>query len=112
MEPTAARIRLTPVRLDDATAIHRWKNDAELQALSSDSAAPESLAQTQARVRRWQQASAQEVVHFAIRWVDGNAAIGFCHLAAIHPSNQRCAVGIVIGERQYWGRGLGREALL
>lgn len=68
--------------------------------MSGESALAESVVQTEARVRRWQQSPQHDIVHFAIRLVDRNAAIGFCHLAAIDAANRRCKVGVVMGERQ------------
>ncbi len=105
------RIRLEPVRTEDAPSINRWKNDREIQALSSDSVTTETLRETEARVKRWQTSDPEEIVHFGIRSIDDDRLVGFCHLAEIDLPNQRCKLGIVIGERMSWGKGFGREAL-
>ncbi len=47
---------------------------------------------------------------FAI-FARGGAHIGNVYLRDIDPRRRRASVGIVLGERGYWGRGLGREAL-
>ncbi len=106
-----AKIRLEPVRTEDAPSINRWKNDREIQALSSDSVTIETLQETDARVKRWQTSDPEEIVHFGIRQCDNDELVGFCHLAEIDLPNRRCKLGIVIGERASWGKGLGREAL-
>ena len=106
-----AKIRLEPARVEDAPSINRWKNDREIQTLSSDSVTAESLQETEARVKRWQTSDPEAIVHFGIRMIDNDQLVGFCHLAEIDSSNQRCKLGIVIGERASWGKGLGREAL-
>lgn len=100
------RLKLTAVTLDDALAVNRWKNDAELQLLSSDTFVPESMDQTRARLGRWIASDPDDMVHFAIRLVDAQSMIGFCHLAQIDRGNQSCKIGIVLGERQLWGQGL------
>jgi RimJ/RimL family protein N-acetyltransferase len=106
------RLQLSPVTLDDAAALNRWKNDEELQLMSSDTFAPESLEGTRARLERWLASDPDEIVHFAIRLVDAPGMVGFCHLAEVDRQNQSCKVGIVLGERQLWGQGLGSEAVM
>lgn len=105
------RLHLTPVTTDDAAALHRFKNDEELQLLSSDVFVPEELAQTRARLERWLASDPNDIVHFAIRLSVTGAMIGFCHLAQLDRGNLSCKVGIVLGERQLWGQGLGTKAL-
>jgi RimJ/RimL family protein N-acetyltransferase len=105
------RVRLAAVTFDDAHIIHYWKNDEELQLMSSDSFVPESFDRTEARVARWIASNPDEIIHFAIRPYDAEDMIGFCHLAQIDRDNQSCKVGIVLGERRLWGKGLGAEAL-
>ena len=105
------RIQLTSVTPADAPSVNRWKNDPEIQALSSDSLRVEPLEETEARVLSWQASDPNQMVHFAIRSLPRNELLGFCHLAEIDVENRRCKLGIVIGERTSWGQGLGREAL-
>ncbi len=105
------RVRLAAVTSDDALLIHRWKNDEELQLMSSDSFVPESFDRTEARVARWIASAPDDIIHFAIRPLDAESMIGFCHLAQIDRDSQSCKVGIVLGERRLWGKGLGAEAL-
>jgi RimJ/RimL family protein N-acetyltransferase len=37
--------------------------------------------------------------------------IGRCGLSRFHLTDRTCFLGIVIGEKEYWGRGYGREAI-
>jgi RimJ/RimL family protein N-acetyltransferase len=105
------RVCLAPVTSDDALLVHRWKNDEELQQLSSDRFVPESLDQTEARLTRWIASDPNQILHFAIRLVDAPKMIGFCHLAQIDRESQSCKLGIVLGDRRLWGQGLGAEAV-
>lgn len=105
------RVRLTAITSDDAPRIHRWKNDEELQLMSSESFVPESFDRTEARIARWIASDPNDIIHFAIRLVEAESLIGFCHLAQIDRDNQSCKVGIVLGERNLWNQGLGAEVL-
>ena len=40
-----------------------------------------------------------------------NKLIGMCGLWRFNSHSQTCELGIGIGDREYWGRGYGREAI-
>ena len=105
------RVRLTGVTLADAPSINRWKNDAQIQALSSDTSSVESVTATENRILRWQASDPEDIVHFAVRLTADDTLLGFCHLAEIDSPNQRCKLGIVLGEPSTWGQGFGRETV-
>src|SRR5947208_10036123 len=46
---------------------------------------------------------------FAIE-VDGKV-IGRCGLSGFNLTDRTCSLGIVIGDKEYWGRGYGRESI-
>jgi len=48
---------------------------------------------------------------FVIVAIEGGAPIGSCGLHRISASNRSAELGIVIGEKEYWNRGYGREAM-
>lgn len=53
----------------------------------------------------------EEQMHFAIHLVETGEFIGFSHIAFIDNYSKTCRIGIVIGEKQYWNRGLGTAAM-
>jgi len=50
-------------------------------------------------------------VVFEIVSREGGVPIGSCGLHRISASNRSAELGIVIGEKEYWNRGFGREAM-
>ena len=53
----------------------------------------------------------KEDVVFLIEANDEKRPIGSCGLHRINLANRAAMIGIVIGEKEYWGRGYGREAM-
>ena len=48
---------------------------------------------------------------FTIRTLDGNRIIGGIGLDGIHWSHRDCFVGVGLGEREFWGKGYGTDAM-
>jgi RimJ/RimL family protein N-acetyltransferase len=48
---------------------------------------------------------------FSIRSLDGNQLIGFVALFALHWQHGDTMVAIALGEREYWGKGYGTDAM-
>lgn len=106
-----ARVRLATVTIADAPSLNRWKNDPHIQATSGAEPSMETLAETHARIGRWQHSDPHQIEPFIIRSIVSNQPLGFCHLAEIDEQARCGKLGIVIGEPAEWGQGLGREAL-
>lgn len=98
----------TPATLDP---LLRWKNDIEIQRLSSDETHTFTRAEVAAKLEHWMRPS-DDIVHLAIGLVGRAEPIGFLHLALIERPHRRCRLGIVIGERELWGRGYGHLAVV
>lgn len=98
----------TPASLEP---LLRWKNDIEIQRLSDDETYTLTRAEVAARLERWMLPS-DDIVHFAIGLAGGAEPIGFLHLALIERVHRRCRLGIVIGEKDRWGRGYGHRAVV
>ena len=43
--------------------------------------------------------------------LNGGAPIGCCGMHKIHAANRSAELGIIVGEREYWNRGFGGEAM-
>lgn len=55
--------------------------------------------------------SKQQSHVFSIVTLDADTLIGRCLLFNIDHVNQKAMLGIVIGEKDYWGKGYGQEAI-
>jgi RimJ/RimL family protein N-acetyltransferase len=102
------RVTLRAVERDDLDALWRSTNDLEVEVLGGGfPPGPRSRAAIEAEFDRSHEDTSK--IEFAIE-ADGKV-IGFCGLRDIDTTARHCAFGISIFERDYWGRGYGREAL-
>lgn len=104
------RVLLRPHTLESLEPLCRWQRDAEILANSSDDVCPMDEAAVAASLERWMQPR-DDIQHFAIALLRTNRPIGFLHVAFIDAVHRRCKLGFVIGEKELWGQGYGREAL-
>lgn len=102
------RVTLRPMTHDDAPALMRWGNDADYawwQWGRSGGRWPD-----EASAREWMDRFAQRSgMLFAIEH-DGRA-IGQANYRDWQPKARSAEVGIGIGEKALWSKGLGRDAL-
>jgi RimJ/RimL family protein N-acetyltransferase len=102
------RVTLRALTEADLPRLTEFKNDVEFELLGGgDPPRPRPLS----LVRQFfeEQAKEKERPTFAIE-ADG-IFIGDCGLHNVDRRNGTAEVGIGIGDRSYWGRGYGREAL-
>lgn len=92
----------------DAENQVRWNQDSEYQQLLSSG--PAALFPTK-QVKEWMEKHADEMFGFSIRTVDDDRMIGFVDLSGVDWVARNCWVGIGIGEREFWGKGYGTEAM-
>jgi RimJ/RimL family protein N-acetyltransferase len=107
---TSRLVVLRPHTAQSFERLHQWKNDREILELSADSMEPSPEEKTRRTLERWMKES-EDIIHFAIHRKDTDELIGFLHLALIEREHQRCKIGLVIGEKQYWGQGYGTDAV-
>ncbi len=101
-------VRLRALEKTDLERDHRWMNDHEVtQYLLSRY--PISLAAEE----KWLEENSGSSfggVRLAIETKDG-VHIGNLDLRHVDPQDRRAALGIMIGEKEYWGRGYGTDAI-
>ncbi len=105
------RVRLSPLSMDNIYTHFDWNNDPELNRL--DSELPYERETFGEFKRRFEQMTAHPSPYgrdFEIHAEDGKL-IGIAYVAAISTANRNCTIGITIGDRDYWGKGYGRDAL-
>ncbi len=107
---TGSRVTLRAVERDDIPFIHAANNDIEVElAGGGDPPYPQSLARAFADFDSQAGAGGRDGANFAIE-TDGQM-IGVCSLFNRDDTAQTAELGITIGDKAYWGRGYGREAV-
>jgi RimJ/RimL family protein N-acetyltransferase len=104
------RVVLREKRFSDADSDYAWRCDAELARY--DATAPLKLS-----VKEYTLYYIEQLKHprensswFAIDSLDGKH-IGNCMYYDVEEGRKQAKIGIIIGDRDYWGRGYGAEAV-
>ncbi len=104
------KVVLRGVTREDLPRLWAFNNDVEVElAGGGDPPMPQSLERLQADYDREAAKGGRDGAHFAIE-ADGTL-IGGCALFGFDELAQTCELGITIGDRNYWGRGYGRDAV-
>lgn len=110
MEKRGEKVLLREKRISDAMNDYSWSTDKELSEL--DAASPMKLTFQQALLlyeeemhypSNWRQ-------RFAIDTLEGEH-IGNCMYYDVNESRGEAELGIMIGDRRYWGNGYGTDAV-
>ena len=106
---TGQLVTLAAVNPDtDADIIARWSRDSQFWRLAyPDPAYPESPK----NVKREMEERPIERHGFAIRTLSDDRLIGLIGLYTTSPAQREASLGVQIGERDYWGKGYGTDAL-
>ena len=100
---------LLPISKEDADAWAKWFNDLSVSIPLGDEAyIPTSLEQEQSHTQNIIDSHAHV---FSIIDLQNNNLIGRCLLFDVNLIDRNANLGIVIGDKDYWDRGFGTEAL-
>lgn len=103
-------VTLRSIRRDDLPLLCRFNNDVEVElAGGGDPPIPQSLQRLEADFDQEASKGGRDGSSFAIE-ADGKV-IGQCALFRFNETGRHCELGITIGDKAYWGRGYGREAV-
>jgi len=106
---TGDKVRLRPRRLEDASAEYRWRSDEELCRL--DASEPLVLTYNEFLQKYAVELEFPGLTYtLAIDTLDG-AHIGSCSLFNFDLAGNIAETGIMIGEKPYWERGYGEDAI-
>lgn len=109
---TADRVRFTPLQMENIHTHFRWNNDPELNRLDSEVPYEEEPFGTfKRRFERLCDDPSPSHRDFEIHDAVDEVLIGVAYVARISPHHRHALVGVTIGERDYWGRGYGKESL-
>jgi len=94
----------------DAEALSRWQRDAEfLRLLDSDAARPLPVAQNKTDMEAI--VARENSFAFMIRTLADDRVIGFIGLGRPQWTHGDAWLGIGLGDREYWGKGCGTDAM-
>ena len=106
---TGERVVLRPIERGDQKRLWELVGDFEVSVLSSNGpVGPRSFTEFEAEYEERDAEAKRKAFYFVIE-LDGEM-VGECGLHAIDHFNRRCELGIGIG-REYWGKGLGQDAV-
>ena len=100
------RVILRPMKQEDIPRQNQFEQDIELYGLDCDYPHVAPLEHAEAFYEERTKPN-QNIMPFAIE-ADGQY-IGFCSLMNIHNRYGNLELGIMIGDREYWGKGYGQE---
>jgi len=104
------QIYLRPVRLSDVNERYvRWMNDPEVVRSLEVRLQPQSLESVYAYVASLLGKNFEPF--FAICTIDGDEHIGNIKVGPINEFHRSADVSLVIGEKNWWGKGIASEAI-
>jgi len=98
--------------MDNIHTHFRWNNDPELNRL--DSEVPykkESFGDFKKRFERLCETPSPAHHDFEIHDAEQDVLIGLAYAADIDAHHRHADIGVIIGDRDYWGEGYGRESM-
>ena len=98
---------LSPVDPGDVEIFTAWLNDLEVTRNLNLATQNVTLVTEKAALERL----AQDGHVYSIVDLETDALIGNLGLTGIDHINRRCVIGIFIGNKEYWGKGYGAEAM-
>src|ERR1051325_9503987 len=105
-----ARVTLRSLTKADMATLLRFGQDVEVELLGGgDPPIPSTIEAWEKWFEEHLGKEKKDSANFGIE-ADGKL-IGSCGLWHFNTVAQTCTLGISIGEREYWGRGYGREAI-
>jgi RimJ/RimL family protein N-acetyltransferase len=104
------KVTLRALEQQDVQRMWQFHNDVEFELIiGGDPWEPVPLAREQARFEAQSRDGGGDWTNFAIE--ADEKLIGSCGLFHFDQTARTCELGIGIGDREYWGRGYGRDAL-
>lgn len=102
------KVYLSPITTEDAPQYCQWLNDLEVASNLIIFNQQLTVQRERMILDDIQQNNAQM---FAIVDAAEDKLIGNCSLFKINKDHRKCEIGIFIGDKNYWGRGYGTEAM-
>ena len=105
------KIRLRALEKSDLPKVWEWLNDEEGMWFWAEPSYTPSLAEVEQRLAGSQGVASHSCKQFIIETQEG-IPIGRIFYDHLDTKHQRTEVGIQIGEKEYWGKGYGTDAMI
>lgn len=107
---TGEKVRLREYRKEDVTKALKFMNDPEIKRFLTPGI---PFLYTLEDETKWidGQSAMKELYNFAIESLDEKNYIGGCGINSLDWKNSVAVVGIYIGEKTFWGKGYGTDAM-
>ena len=102
------RLYLRPLEEDDLVCVRKWANDPEIRRLTGE-VTPMSQAGAAEFLERVR--SDKDRLWFVVVLKEGDRAIGEAGLLRMFHPWRTTDLSLIIGEKDAWGKGYGREAI-
>lgn len=109
--PEGPNVRLRAFEAGDLPRVMAWRADEEVRGDAMWDAKPFDSAAAERWLRVVSPPGGDARITFAIELRESGRLVGQTNLTRIDHADQSAYFGIVIGERDCWGRGLGSETL-
>jgi RimJ/RimL family protein N-acetyltransferase len=107
MDLKGKKVILRKIQLGDARRFVKWFNDPEVNKFMFIREL--TLAKEKKYILDRIAGKVKDTLHFCIETVEG-MHIGSVALESIQTRNKNATFGIIIGDKNYWGKGYGEEA--
>lgn len=107
---TGQKVRLREYRKEDIEKALAYINDSEVKKLLAPGI---PYLNTLEDERKWVEnlSASNDIYSFAIETLGDEKYVGGCGLNSIDWKNSVAVVGIFIGDKNYWGKGYGTDAM-
>jgi len=104
------KVRLRAIERQDLPLLHAFNNDLAVElAGGGDPPIPQALARVEADFNQQTGNGGRDDAHFAIE--ADEKFIGICALFDFDHTAHTCELGVAIGDKDYWGKGYGQDAV-
>jgi len=105
-------VNLRAVDRHDADKFHHWLNNSDVMRYWGLPSSTPSLTEVQRRIEDWldQEGRLGRPTCLIIETLEGEV-IGFVLLGEYKPDHRSTEISLVIGETDWWGKGIGTDAL-
>jgi len=108
---TGEKVRLRAVERSDLPKMCQWLNDEEVMYYWGHPGSTTSLAEVERWFNEGLERSRQDRKTYIIETLDG-VAIGQISYEHLSMKNRNAELGIQIGEKEYWDKGYGTDAIM
>lgn len=105
------KTRLRALEKNDLAKVWEWMNDEEVMWFWAEPGNTQSLAEIEQWFARQQEVAGRRSKQFIIENEEG-IPIGRIFYEHLSTKHQNTEVGILVGEKEYWGKGYGTDAMI